>query len=133
MKLLKSIILALGFLFLTFTPILALTCPAAGECAYFSCNQQLIYSQYSGTGTSCPRNLAPGFCSNGYPSNDPCNNNNNGGGGGLSTNIDAQAQGFFAYQSFDKFLPNLLQLALILGAVAAFAFLIWGAIDYIIS
>lgn len=78
---------------------------------------------------NCP--LPPAVC---YCEPDSsCTGSGGDGGGDLSTNIDAQAKSFFAYQSFDKFLPNLLQLALILGAVAAFAFLIWGAIDYIIS
>jgi hypothetical protein len=51
----------------------------------------------------------------------------------ISTNIDSQAQDFFKYKSIDKFFPNLLQIALILGAIAAFVWLIWGAINYIIS
>jgi len=51
----------------------------------------------------------------------------------VSTNIDSQVSSFFAFKTLDNFLPNLLQIALILGSIIAFAFLIWGAIDYIMS
>ncbi|MFH0942694.1 MAG: hypothetical protein V1810_00825 [Candidatus Beckwithbacteria bacterium] len=49
------------------------------------------------------------------------------------TNIDDQVSDFFAFQSLDNFLPNLLQIALGLGAIVALFFLIWGAIDFIMS
>ena len=125
MKFLYSIIFVSVFFFLAFTPLFAQGCQY--NCAK-NCKDE----------TMCPSpdydaTCTPGGCPPGYA---VCSCEPNGGGGssgGISTNIDAQTKGFFAYQSFDKFLPNLLQLALILGAVAAFAFLIWGAIDYIIS
>lgn len=56
-----------------------------------------------------------------------------GGGGAISTDIETLAKDFFAYQTLDKFIYNLFQIGLVLGAIAAFLFLIWGAIDYIIS
>jgi len=130
MKFFRSVIFVFAFLFLTATPLFALACQ-------YDCPNHCIDAtmcpdpNYDAT---CTPNAA---CNPGYQ-DCSCKYNGGGGGGGggggeLSTNIDAQAQGFFAYQSFDKFLPNLLQIALILGAIAAFAFLIWGAIDYIIS
>jgi len=129
--------------------------PACSECRCYdnTPSEETDCTITTPDGRSCPgRKLK--YCKNGKWVNLPCIADNSkcsatvpppgegggggggsggGGGGELSTNIDAQAQGFFAYQSFDKFLPNLLQIALILGAIAAFAFLIWGAIDYIIS
>lgn len=51
----------------------------------------------------------------------------------LVTDIDTQAQSFFAYKTLSQFLTNLPRTALILGTIAAFLFLLWGAIDYIIS
>jgi len=136
MKILKSFVLALILLFFSFSLILARTCPPTGECAYYSCTQQLIYTQYDGVSETCPRYLTNGFCPNGYPSNDPCNNGGGGGGGGggsVSTNIDSQVSDFFAFKTIDNFIPNLLQIALVFGAIIAFAFLIWGGIDYILS
>lgn len=156
MKFLRSIIFAFALFFLTAPPLFAAPSYAyilEGECDDNE-SQKVDCIQTLG-GQSCPGKKLR-VCRNGlwkdwkyYPCLDIVDNcptaalppgngggGENGGGDGdgdVSTNIDAQAQGFFAYQSFDKFLPNLLQIALILGAIAAFAFLIWGGIDYIIS
>ena len=51
------------------------------------------------------------------------------------TDIESQISrtNFFKYTSLGPFLKNLFELALILGALAAFLYLIWGAIDFIIA
>jgi len=49
------------------------------------------------------------------------------------TNIDSQARNYFKYSTVDKFLPNLLQIALAIGAIITFMYLIWGGINYVIS
>ena len=51
----------------------------------------------------------------------------------LITDIETPVQDFFAYKTLSQFLTNLPRIALVLGAIAAFLFLLWGAIDYIIS
>lgn len=47
------------------------------------------------------------------------------------TNIDAQIQPFFAIRSIDQFLPNVIQLVLILGSIATLFYLFWGGISFI--
>ena len=49
------------------------------------------------------------------------------------TDIDTQVRPFFAIKSFDQFLPNLIQVVFIIGALAALLFLFWGGISYITS
>ena len=49
------------------------------------------------------------------------------------TDIDSQVSGFFAFKSFDQFLPNLIQVVFIIGAIVALFFLFWGGIAYITS
>ncbi len=49
------------------------------------------------------------------------------------TNIDQQAQKFFSIKSFDQFLPSLIQLIFVVGALSALLFLFWGGISYITS
>ncbi|MBU1322763.1 hypothetical protein KKE48_03090 [Patescibacteria group bacterium] len=130
MKFLRSVIFTFAFFFLTISPLFAQGCQYNCDvnCKDISMCPHPDYDATCTETSTCNSGYA--ICSCEYNGG---GGGGNGGGGDLSTNIDAQAKSFFAYQSFDKFLPNLLQLALILGAVAAFAFLIWGAIDYIIS
>ena len=40
---------------------------------------------------------------------------------------------FFKYTSLGQFLKNFVQIALILGTIAALAYLLWGAIDFILA
>jgi hypothetical protein len=147
MKIFKSAIFAFVLFFSAYSPIFAgwSGCIPVAKCAvvsggYCGTNTALYQACSNPAGcaaatTHCDCLAKTKNCSDLPPPGGDGGNGGNGGGGdgGLSTNIDAQAQDFFAYQSFDKFLPNLLQIALILGAIAAFAFLIWGGIDYIIS
>ncbi|OGY17615.1 MAG: hypothetical protein A2786_00015 [Candidatus Chisholmbacteria bacterium RIFCSPHIGHO2_01_FULL_52_32] len=49
------------------------------------------------------------------------------------TDIDTQVQPFFAIRSLDTFLPNLIQIVLVIGALAALLFLFWGGVSYITS
>ncbi|MCX6817057.1 MAG: hypothetical protein NTZ93_04270 [Candidatus Beckwithbacteria bacterium] len=51
------------------------------------------------------------------------------------TDIESQINrsGFFKYTSLGQFLKNFFELALILGTIAAFLYLLWGAIDFIIA
>lgn len=51
----------------------------------------------------------------------------------LTTDIETPSKSFFAYQNFDKFFYNLLQIAIIMGTIAALFFLLWGAIEFITS
>lgn len=129
MKFFQSIIFVFAFFFLAFTPLFARTgCTFVSNqgCGAYNCPADTARNCYN-----CPNPPPVCFCE--PDSSCPGGGGNGGGGGGLSTNIESQAQDFFAYQSFDKFLPNLLQIALILGAIAALLYLLWGGIDYIIS
>src|SRR3989344_5378616 len=49
------------------------------------------------------------------------------------TDIDTQVQPFFAIRSLDTFLPNLIQIILVVSALAALLYLFWGGISYITS
>lgn len=51
------------------------------------------------------------------------------------TNIENQVDNFnfFKFTSLGQFLQNFFQLALILGTLAAFLYLIWGGIQWILS
>lgn len=51
------------------------------------------------------------------------------------TDIDSEISqtGFFKFTSIGQFVVNLFQVVLIIGAIAAFAFLIWGGVEYISS
>ncbi|MDP4030973.1 MAG: hypothetical protein Q8P47_01675 [Candidatus Beckwithbacteria bacterium] len=51
------------------------------------------------------------------------------------TNIDTEVSrtGFFKFDSIGDFVVNLFQVALILGSVLTFVYLIWGGIQWITS
>ncbi|MBU2051889.1 MAG: hypothetical protein U1C50_00130 [Patescibacteria group bacterium] len=51
------------------------------------------------------------------------------------TNIDTEISrtGFFKFDSIGDFVVNLFQVALILGSVLTFVYLIWGGIQWITS
>jgi len=51
------------------------------------------------------------------------------------TNIDSQVKktGFFKFDSIGEFVVNFFQVALILGSVMTFIYLIWGGIQWITS
>lgn len=53
----------------------------------------------------------------------------------VTTDIDAEIQssGFFKFKSIGDFVVNLFQLALILGSVITFIYLVWGGIQWITS
>lgn len=51
----------------------------------------------------------------------------------ITTSIREQAEKNFAIIDLGKFLKNLLSMAVVAGAILSFAFLIWGAIDWIMS
>ena len=53
----------------------------------------------------------------------------------VSTNIDQEVRksGFFKFDSLGEFVVNLFQVALILGAVMTFVYLLWGGIQWITS
>lgn len=130
MKFFQSIVFVSAFFLLTLAPLFA--APSCTKNCDTVCIDSVMCPNPDYDATCTQNECPPGSATCSCDYNGGGGGGNGGGGGGL-TNIDAQAKGFFAYQSFDKFLPNLLQIALILGAIAAFAFLIWGAIDYIIS
>jgi hypothetical protein len=54
---------------------------------------------------------------------------------GITTNIDSEVSrtGFFKFDSIGEFVVNLFQVALILGSIMTFAFLVWGGIQWITS
>lgn len=47
------------------------------------------------------------------------------------TNIDSQVKPFFAIRSLDTFLPNLIQVVIIIGSLATLLYLFWGGISFI--
>ena len=49
------------------------------------------------------------------------------------TPIEPELNNFFKITSFGVFIKNFLQIIIALGAIAAFAYLLWGGIEYIIS
>lgn len=51
------------------------------------------------------------------------------------TNIDAEVSrgNFFKFDSIGEFVVNLFQIALILGSVMTFLYLVWGGIQWITS
>lgn len=51
------------------------------------------------------------------------------------SNIESELNrfNFFKFKSIGEFVINLFQIALILGSIAAFLYLIWGGIEYIMS
>lgn len=49
------------------------------------------------------------------------------------TDIRTSAEKAFPIIDFGKFLKNLLGIAVVAGAILSFAYLIWGAIDWITS
>lgn len=53
----------------------------------------------------------------------------------VSTNIDAEVRrsGFFKFESVGDFVVNIFQVALILGSVMTFLYLVWGGIQWITS
>lgn len=53
----------------------------------------------------------------------------------VSTNIDAEIKraNFFKFDSLGEFVVNLFQVALILGSVMTFIYLVWGGIQWISS
>ena len=52
---------------------------------------------------------------------------------GLATDISNEAEGLFPITDIGRFLANLLNVALAGGAVITLGYLIWGAIDWIMS
>jgi len=53
----------------------------------------------------------------------------------IKTNIDQEIRrsGFFKFDSLGDFVVNLFQVALILGSVMTFLYLLWGGIQWITS
>jgi hypothetical protein len=53
----------------------------------------------------------------------------------ITTNIDAEVKrsGFFKFNSIGEFVVNLFQIALILGSIMTFVYLVWGGIQWITS
>lgn len=51
----------------------------------------------------------------------------------LTTNIDSQVKSFFKFKTIDEFLPNLLQVVLIMGSITALVYLLWGGLEYVMS
>ncbi len=54
---------------------------------------------------------------------------------GISTNIDSEVQktNFFKFTSIGEFVVNLFQIALIIGSIMTFVYLVWGGIQWITS
>ena len=52
---------------------------------------------------------------------------------GVKTNIDQEVSrtGFFKFDSIGEFIVNLFQIALILGSIMTFVYLVWGGIQWI--
>ncbi len=51
----------------------------------------------------------------------------------IITDIRTGAEENFPIIDFGKFLKNLLGMAVVAGAILSFAYLIWGALDWIMS
>ena len=53
----------------------------------------------------------------------------------ISTNIDSEVSrgNFFKFNSIGDFVVNLFQVALIMGSVMTFLYLVWGGIQWITS
>jgi hypothetical protein len=51
----------------------------------------------------------------------------------ITTDIRTDAEKTFSIIDFGKFLKNLLGMAVMAGAILSFAYLIWGAIDWLMS
>lgn len=49
------------------------------------------------------------------------------------TPIESELNSFFKITSFGVFIKNFLQIIIALGTIAAFFYLLWGGIEYIIS
>jgi hypothetical protein len=54
---------------------------------------------------------------------------------GITTNIESEVKktGFFKFDSIGEFVVNLFQVALIIGSIMTFVYLIWGGIQWITS
>jgi hypothetical protein len=53
----------------------------------------------------------------------------------ITTNIDEKVTrtGFFKFTSIGEFVVNLFQVALIIGSIMTFVYLVWGGIQWITS
>lgn len=49
------------------------------------------------------------------------------------TDINSSAEDLFPIKTLDQFLPKLLQVAIIIGSLFTFIWLLWGGVEFIIA